>query len=334
MDPMTWIILVLCVGLGIGLLLLASKNKGLTSLLQQANEHSEGLSREIRSLEKAKADLDGDLKQEQQQNETLKKTKAEALWILYLLRLSLIASLLRLSQEQTRFMRLDKSYRELEKVHADLSRRYRDTVEAHNKTAKEYSKFRNEVQSKAQRRVATKAGSAALSLIPGFGLLDLLINLGEILEAITDTDEIVEAIEERLRAAQGFAESLNDIGQGDFDASLPDLHLPDLGIDAANPSAVSEESVRRTVQSLEQHLPEMLKTPEWNWDQIDTLTGDVMQGTAVSLELTPGECSEAGEAAFAKLQAFVTEAYDYRKTHPSPNEESSVDSTDSLPPNE
>lgn len=320
MDPMTWIILVLCVGLGIGLLFLASKNKD--------------LSREVRSLEKAKADLDGDLKQEQQQNETLKKTKAEALWILYLLRLSLIASLLRLSQEETRFMRLDKSYRELEQVHADLSKRYRDTVEEYNTTAKEYSKFRHEVQSKAQRKVVTRVGSAALSLIPGLGLFDLLISIGEILEAITDTDEIVEAIEEGLRAAQDFAESLDVIGQGDFDASSPDLHLPDLGIDAANPSAVSEESVRKTVQSLEQHLPEMSKTPEWNWDQIDALTGEVMQGTAVSLELTPEERSEAVEAAFAKLKAFVTEAYDYRKTHPSPNEEASVDSTDPLPPNE
>lgn len=78
-----------------------------------------------------------------------------ALWILYLLRLLLQESMLQLRREKA---------------------------------------FREEVRRKAKQRVVKRAFSAFASLVPGFGLADLVIGMGDILDAFDEADNIATSL--------------------------------------------------------------------------------------------------------------------------------------------
>ena len=78
-----------------------------------------------------------------------------ALWILYLLRLLLQESMLQLRREKD---------------------------------------FREEVRRKAKQRVVKRAFSAFASLVPGFGVADLVIGMGDILDAANEADNIATSL--------------------------------------------------------------------------------------------------------------------------------------------
>lgn len=308
---MTAIIVLLSIAFlvcGVLAILFFTKNKNLNSKLAQEKARNEDLSVEVKSLEQAKADLDGDLKQEKQRNARLEDTKAKALQTLYLLQLLLKASFLQFLQVQDLYKDLGGNYRQLAQEYEDLAKHYQNNVEAHDK-------FREEIQRKAKRRVFQKAGSAALSLIPGFGVVDLLGSL---------TDVISDAADFEVADALSDVKDLSELASWEvlknFDLDIAAFR--DLSIEEESASMLSEDARLEIVEAIKQHFRRGdVEIPELNWNQIDNLIQNVIQDTGVSLQLTSGQGNKAVEDMFTKFKDFVTEACDYGKTHSASNGE-------------
>lgn len=314
---------------GVLAILFFTRNRNLNSKLAQEEARNKDLSVEVESLEKTRADLDRDLAQEKQRNASLEErnasledAKATALRFLYLLQLLLRASFLRLLHVQDRYKDLGGNYRKLEQKYEDLAEHYRKNVEAHKK-------FRVDIQQKARRRVVQKTGSVALSLVPGLGLVDLLMSLKDIIDVAADLGEVADA----LSYVKDLSELASEVVLKDFDLDMP--AFSSLSIVAASAS-MSLEDARLEVFETIQHFLGDVEIPELNWNQIDNLIGDVIQGTEVSLQLTLtlGQGNEAVEDMFAKLTDFITEASDYGKTPPASNGEASGSPPASTPPDE
>ena len=292
---------------GVLAILFFTRNRNLNSKLAQEEARNKDLSVEVESLEKTRADLDRDLAQEKQRNANLEETKATALRFLYLLQLLLQASFLRLLYVQDRYKDLGGNYRNLAQKYEDLKKRSQKNVEAHKE-------FQEEIQRKAKRRVARKAGSAALSLVPGLGVVDLLMSLTDVISVAADFGEVVDVLSD-----VDLSELASEGVLKDFDLDMP--AFSSLSIEAASASTLSKDAQLEIVEATKQHFLGDVEISELNWNQIDNLIGDVIQGTEVSLQLTLGQGNEAVENMFTKLKAFVTEAYDYGKTHPASNGE-------------
>lgn len=154
------------------------------------------------------------------------------------------------------------------------------------------------------------------------------MSLKDIIDAAADLGEVADA----LSYVKGLSELASEVVLKDFDLDIAALQI--LSIGEASAPMLSVDVRFKIVEAINQHFFGDVELPALNWNQIDNLIGDIIQGTEVSLQLTLGQGNEAVEDMFTKLKAFVTEAYDYGKTHPTSNGEASGGSPDSTPPDE
>lgn len=208
-----------------------------------------------------------------------------ALWVLYLLRLLLQVSMLRLRQEQTRSAQLAKAYKELEE-------HYRD--------------FCGKVQSNAKQRVVKRTFGAVAGLVPGLGLVDLVIGLGDILDMATDAEEIADSLTNAV-------------------ASLTLPEVPNVGKVLL---AVRENALSPVIERLEE-----LDLDALNEDTLNTYVKEAVQGLENSIEsMSAAERSEAIEEVVDEFKELGIAYHDYRKTLNFLKKESSSGSIDSTPP--
>lgn len=208
-----------------------------------------------------------------------------ALWVLYLLRLLLQTSMLRLRQEQTRSAQLVKAYKKLDE-------HYRD--------------FCGKVQSNAKQRVVKRAFSAFASLVPGLGLVDLVICLGDILDIATAADEIADSLTNAV-------------------ASLTLPEVPHVGKVLL---AVRENALSPVIERLEELDLEALDK-----ETLSACVKEAVQGLENLIEsMSAAERREAIEKVVDEFKELGIAYYDYRKMLNFLKKESSSGSTNSTLP--
>ena len=206
----------------------------------------------------------------------------KALWTLGLLRPLLQDCMQRFRQEQTRSAKLADAYKKLDK-------NYRD--------------FCGEVQSHAKRRVVKRAVSAFAGLVPGLGLVDLVIGLGDILDMATDAEETVASL------------------TTDVDSQTL-LEVPN---DGQTLLALGENAQSQVIETLKESDLEAL-----NEDTLDPWVKDSVQRLENSVKsMSPRKRREAIEKVVDELKDLGIVYHDYRKTQDFPKKESSSGYTNS-----
>lgn len=195
------------------------------------------------------------------------KNLKKALWLLYLLRLLLQANMLRLLQ-----------------------------------TEETYTTLCDEVQRKAKERVARRAFTAVASLLPGVGLVDLVIGMGEILEDVTDVADTI--------------------------ANLPvSLPQPKVSV-GASLLTLRENAPSQVAESLK-----ALDLEALDMETLSVCVKEAVQGLENSVEsMSAAALSEAIEEVVDEFKEFGIAYHDYRKTPNFLKKESSSDPIDSTPP--
>lgn len=192
------------------------------------------------------------------------KNLKKALWLLYLLRLLLQANMLRLLQ-----------------------------------TEKVYTTFCEEVQRKARGRVARRAVTAIAGLLPGVGLIDLVVGMGDILEDVTDVADIIANLSVSLPQPK--------VSVG---ASL-------LTLRENAPSQVAESLKALDLEALDK-------------ETLSSCVKEAVQGLENSVEsMSAAELSEAIEEVVDEFKELGIAYYDYRKMLNFLKKESSSGSTNS-----
>ena len=192
------------------------------------------------------------------------KNLKKALWLLYLSRLLLQASLLRL-------LRTEESYITL----------------------------CDEVQRKARGRVARRAVTAIAGLLPGVGLIDLVVGMGDILEDVTDVADIIANLSVSLPQPK--------VSVG---ASL-------LTLRENAPSQVAESLKALDLEALDK-------------ETLSACVKEAVQGLENSVEsMSAAALSEAIEEVVDEFKELGIAYYDYRKMLNFLKKESSSGSTNS-----
>ncbi len=158
-------------------------------------------------LEKAKKEK----KYIRNQLDTANTEKKDALWLLYLSEISLLASVSVLYSERRRFYNLKHNSDE---------------------TLKNYQAFHENVKRQTEMRLIRKGTKVALSFIPGLGLLDILDDIGEILSDADKASDFISKMSGTLETlttgssgvAIGFIHSTTD-DDNDISADvIKDVH--------------------------------------------------------------------------------------------------------------
>ena len=170
-----------------------------------------------------------------------------------------------LRRELDRTKLLDENYRNLEDAYKDLV----DT----------YNNFSEDVKSKARRRLVRRGFGAVLAFVPGLALIDILGDLGDILDIATDADEEVdelnlvkaENIDASVRASSEALE-VSDTGMPIEGVSfLPLIPKAQSGVEESLQQNVSTENTMRTPSDLDAFVADILQFME---DLVNSLKND------------------------------------------------------------
>lgn len=256
MDPIIIGILIgiipTCLILGLWLRQVYSEKDSLTTNLTQANQRNQGLSTELEELKQDRSRLRSDLENASQRNEELgqevrtltgslvevSQSNENALWLLYLSEQSLQSCGGALLSEQHRYQGLEKNYKTLH--------------QSYGKTADSYKNFREEVQSKARKRLVKKGIGVVLSFVPGVGLIHVLSDLGEIASIAAGAAETTGEIRDTLN-------ELPDPGELSTDAAFEPLSFSTDGEEI--PTGLTQEAQDTVNEVLAQSLSEAGETP-------------------------------------------------------------------------
>lgn len=256
MDPIIVGILIgiipTCLILGLWLRQVYSEKDSLTTNLTQANQRNQGLSTELEELRQDRSRLRSDLENASQRNEELgqevttltgslvevSQSNENALWLLYLSEQSLQSCGGALLSEQHRYQGLEKNYKTLH--------------QSYGETADSYKNFREEVQSKARKRLVKKGIGVVLSFVPGVGLIHVLSDLGEIASIAAGAAETTGEIRDTLN-------ELPDPGDLSTDAAFEPLSFSTDGEEI--PTGLTQEAQDTVNEVLAQSLSETGETP-------------------------------------------------------------------------
>ena len=256
MDPIIIGILIgiipTCLILGLWLRQVYSEKDSLTTHLTQANQRNQDLSTELEELKGDRSRLMSDLENASQRNEELgqevttltgslvevSQSNENALWLLYLSEQSLQSCGGALLSEQHRYQGLEKNYKTLH--------------QSYGETADSYKNFREEVQSKARKRLVKRGIGVALSFVPGVGLIHVLSDLGEIASTAADAADTTDEIRDTLN-------ELPDPGELSTDAAFEPLSFSTDGEEM--PTGLTQEAQDAVNEVLAQSLSEAGETP-------------------------------------------------------------------------
>ena len=246
----------------------------LDSKLKAEEQHSADLDSKLKAEKQRSADLDSKLKAEEQRSAQLESERNDAkrrsteletelqqvaqsnnnaIQLLYLSTLSLQACGIALRRELDRSKGLDEKYR-------SLAARY-------NVLLDKYQDFSEDVKSKARQRLVRRGLGVALAFIPGLALIDILGDLGDILDVATVADEAVDgwdpvAADDIIRSVEpaSVAPEVSETGMPVEGISLlPFVPKAQTGIEDTLPQTVSVESTTQGPSNLDTFVTDMLK---------------------------------------------------------------------------
>ena len=173
----------------------------------------------------------------------------QALWLVHLFELSLQATAVALCNERVQVVHLIKKYQELEKKYQELYQEF-DT------TAQDYKNFREEVERRARRRLFKAGIGVALSFVPGVGLIQILSDLGGILDFITQASEDASDLSDLLKSFELSDDAVRDLENLVSVASTL-LLMPEVPLDqdtAVEPVALTPKSQSVVKDTFEKYL--------------------------------------------------------------------------------
>ena len=193
----------------------------LSESLESTEQEKVTLSKSLKAAEREKVTLSESLEEAEREKVTLSeslelvtKSNENALRLIHLFKLSLRGTTVFLHSERARATRLIKKYQKLEEDSRELHQNFQKTVT-------EYKEFREEVERKAKRRLARVGVGAALSLVPGIGLIQVA---NDLIELVNFANEIAEGAD--LSAIESFKLSDDEIESLAGFAVLSTIPLP------------------------------------------------------------------------------------------------------------
>ncbi len=271
-------------------------NAQLTSEAERANQRIDTLETELAQEQQQRAELEDELAAERQRNARLTDSLVEvsqsnenALWLLYLSEQSLQSCGGALLSEQHRYQGLEKNY---ETLH-----------QSYGETADSYKDFREEVQRKARRRLVKKGFGVVLSLAPGWGLFDVLSDLGEIVSITADAAETTGEIRDTLN-------ELPDPGELSTEGDFEPLSFSTDGEEI--PTGLTPEAQNTVNEVLAQILSEAGETPSPDAFSAFALGAIQRLESQVDLEQNEGIQKAMAIAKTANnFRQFGVQVYDY-----------------------
>ncbi len=229
----------------------------LDSQLTVANRRISELDRALGVANRRSTGLETELQQVGQSNNN-------AIQLLYLTTLSLQACGFALRRELDRSKRLDENYRNL--------------AEAYNGLVDDYGNFRDDVSSRAKRRMVKKGVGFALAFIPGLALIDILSDLGDIISVVSEAEEAVDVLDVDIDSIHESVESsgeeveVSESGKPIEGVSfLPLIPNAQTGVEETVQENVSIESTTRDPSNLDAFVTDILKFMK---DLVNSLTED------------------------------------------------------------
>ena len=288
-------------------------NAQLTSEAEHANQRIDTLETELAQEQQRRAELEDELAAERQRNARLtdslvevSQSNANALWLLYLSEQSLQSCGGALLSEQHRYQGLEKNYKTLH--------------QSYGETADSYKDFREEVQRKARRRLIKGGIGAALSFLPGVGLIHVLSDLGEIVSITADAAETTGEIRDTLN-------DLPDPGGLSTDAAFEPLSFSTDGEEI--PTGLTPEAQNTVNEVLAQSLSEAGETPSPDAFSAFALRAIQRLESQVDLEQNEGIQRAMAIAKTANnFRQFGVQAYDYHGLRDPQQEENRSSSGD------
>ena len=214
----------------------------------------------------------GELRIELQQ---VAQSNDNAIQLLYLSTLSLQACGIALRRELDRSQRYDEEYRDLTDKYNDLLDNYQD--------------FSEEIKGKARQRLVRKGIGVVLAFVPGLALIDILGDLGDILDVATEADEAVDGLHPvasddivKSVAPSSVAPEVSESGMPvEGIGLLPFVPKAQTGIEDTLPQTVSAESTTQGPSNLDAFVTDMLKYME---DLVNSLknTGEYQETAAIA----------------------------------------------------
>ena len=241
--------------------------------------------RQTTSLKGELTETQHQLNEAEEQRSDLLQCNKKTRWILYLSMASLQGTGVTLLEEQKKMI-------DLREKHIGVIRNYKD--------------LREDVKSKATRRLAKKAGEVILSFVPGLSMIPLLSDMGEILEAVSAADDVV----------------------GDLDEG-PDIEGADTNVTLSTLTPRVRHSITDVLQqnmSMENADAE-LKSDAFNTFAVPSVRDT---GNFIESELAE-EYPESIRVTIDDLEEFIDEFFEYRQTmrdmkeNPPPTEEGNLE---------
>ena len=230
-----------------------------------------GQKKKVDAAEQSKSQIKDKLEAEKQRSEQLTieldqtaQSNDNAIQLLYLMTLSLQACGFALRRELDRSKHLDENYHKL--------------VKAYDKLVGNYEDFREDIKSRARRRLVKKGVGIALTFVPGLAMIDILSDLGEILSVVTEADEAFEPLDidlddiQESGAYSNEASEVSDSGMPVGGTSfLPLIPKVQTGVEEISLQNVSVESTTQDPSDLDDFVENILTFME---DSVGFLTDD------------------------------------------------------------
>ena len=225
---------------------LESEVREKTAQISNLTNHLQQAGRQINDLTNHNEQLEDKLNQTAQ-------SYNDAVQILYLSTLSLQACAIVLRNEMNHSQYLEEEFRKLADRYNDLLDNYQD--------------FSEDVKSKARRRLVRKGIGVALAFVPGLPLIDILGDLGEILNVATEADAAVDgwdtvASDDIVKSVKpsSVAPEVSDTGMPVEGISLlPFVPKAQIGIEETLPQSFSAGSTAQDLLNLDTFVTDILE---------------------------------------------------------------------------
>ena len=188
-----------------------------------------------------------------------------------------------------------------------MDKQYRGLANAYNDLVDTYGGFREEVKSKARRRLAKKGVGIALAFVPGLALIDILSDLGDILAVATEADEAIDVFDVELGDTQeSIASSSSD---------MPEVSESDMPIDNPSLLPLIPNAPSGVMLALQQNVNANNNTPDPS--DLDAFVKDILRYMMDLVQsLTDDMYQEAIADMITNLQDF-----NYQLRYPSRTDE-------------
>ena len=228
--------------------------------IEDRKRHDATLTTERDTAKKLNIQLEGERNDANRRSERLETERNQiaqnyndAIQLLYLSTLSLQACGIALRRALNRSKYLDKQYRGL--------------ADKYNELLDNYLDFSEKIKSKARQRLVRRGIGVALTFVPGLALIDILGDLGDILDVATEADAVVDGwdpvvSDDVVKSVEpsSVAPKVSDTGMPvEGIGLLPFVPKAQIGIEDTLPQSISAEGTTQSLSNLDTFVTDILK---------------------------------------------------------------------------